>query len=221
MAAAARPSARLIGLLLGLPIAMAHALATFRGGHTWDERRLPVAHPDAVFDLRDNPFRDLISGPPRPDLTALSPPDLVLPQGDHLATLGQPAPWLVYGWEPAEATGTWASGPESWIVLAVPPGEHTLILGATAPLWGQRPQQVTIERPGYPPMEFTFSNGLWDLEPLSIPFRSERALSLIVLRPAHIVLPGHGDVRRLTLFVSGVGIKAGTAERRPPPHEGS
>jgi hypothetical protein len=204
-----------VGLLWTLPIAFAHGYATFRGGHTWSERRLLAAHPDAVWDLRDNPFRDQWKGAPPPDLRDRSPRDFRMPVGPYPLHAGQPVPWMVHGWEEPEAEGMWASEAESWIALAVPPGDYKLTLTASAPLWGATPQSVAIVRPGYPPLDVTFKRGLWDYEAIDIPFRSERAVSVIVLRPAHVVFPGQGDVRRATLFVKSLLLTSSAPPRRP------
>jgi len=196
-----------IGLLWTLPLALLHGIAVFRGGHTWDERRGLPAHPDAVWDTHDTPFRDLLLGPPEPDLRALVPRELLVSGGTHATRAGEEAPWLVYGWEPPEAQGTWASGPRSWIVVAAPPGEFVLTLTATAPALGTDRQRLTIARPGYPPLEFAFTKGLWEYERVVVPFQSTQALSLIELRPAYVARPGRGDVRPLTLFVAGLSVE--------------
>jgi hypothetical protein len=100
-------------------------------------------------------------------------------------------------------------------VVNVEAGDYKLTLTASAPLWGATPQSIAIVRPGYPPLDVTFKRGLWDYETIDIPFRSERAVSVIVLRPAHVVFPGHGDVRRATLFVKSLLLTPSAPPRRP------
>jgi hypothetical protein len=195
------------GALLALPAVVAHGGAVFVGGHTWEERRDPVGHPLAVWDARDSPFSDLLVGPPRPEVEALLPSAFHLPPGEHVTRAGEPVPWLLYGWEPPEPTGTWASGRESWIVLAVPPGDQVLSLMATAPHVRGRPQRLEIERPGAPPFEVALTEDLWNLQPVTIPFRPQAGVAVIKLRPAHTWLPGHGDVRRLTVFVASIRLE--------------
>jgi hypothetical protein len=94
-------------------------------------------------------------------------------------------------------------------VVAAPPGDYVLTLMATAPRVRGRPQRVDIERPGGSPFSVTFGDGLWNVQPLSIPFRPQAGVSIIKLRPAHVFRPGHGDVRRLTLFVVSLWLERG------------
>jgi hypothetical protein len=197
------------GALLALPVAAAHAAAVFLAGHTWEERRAVALHPQALWDLRDTPFSDLVLGPPEPDLSGLDPRPFRMAPGEHATRAGQSLPWLLHGWETAEPTGTWASGRESWIVVAVPPGDYVLTLMATAPRVRGRPQRLEIERPGGPPVEITFADGLWNVQPLPIHFRPEAGVAVLKLRPAHRFMPGHGDVRRLSVFVTALWLEPG------------
>ena len=209
MAAGLPPIGIRWGAVLALPAAVAHGGAVFVGGHTWDERRDPMGHPEAVWDVRDTPFADLLVGPPRPEIAALVPSAFRMPPGEHVARAGEPLPWLVYGWETPEPTGTWASGPESWIVVAVPPGDYAMTLMAAAPRVRGRPQRLAIERPGGPPLEVTFAEGLWNIQPVIIHFRPQAGVAIFKLRPAHTYKPGHGDVRRLSVFVASIWLDAG------------
>jgi len=204
-----------VGALLSLPALSAHGAAIFAGGHAWDERRAVAQHHEAVWDLSDSPFADLVFGAPRPD-----PRDLVavhqwMRPGDYITRAGRPAPWLVYGWEGAEAKGVWASGRESWLVLGVPPGDYQLTLIASAPQRRGRNQSLLVERPGEPPLELEFQKKLWDLEPLAIPFRAERNITVLKLRPAHTWMPGHGDVRPCSVFLAALRLERRTAELVP------
>lgn len=195
------------GALLSIPAALAHGAAVFVGGHTWDERRMVVHHPEAVWDLSDSPFSDLAFGPPRPDPADFAAASYFMRPGDHATRAGHPLPWLAYGWEEPEPTGVWASGRESWIVLATPPGDYVLTLTAAAPRRRRQGQRLEIERPGDPPLELTFSKDLWELEPLSIPFRADRNVTVLKLRPAHTWIPGHGDVRRCSVFAASLRLQ--------------
>lgn len=196
------------GALACLPAALAHGAAVFAGGHTWDERRQAVHDPAAMWDFRDSPWSDLVSGAPRPDPAAFSAVDYVLRPGDYITREGHASPWLAYGWEEPEPKGVWASGGESWIVVAVPPGDYVLTLIASAPRRGGREQRIVVERPGQPPLERAFARALWDLEPIAIPFRAERNLTVLKLRPAHTWMPGKGDVRRCSVFVESLRLEA-------------
>ncbi|HSD28374.1 MAG TPA: hypothetical protein VLL75_13820 [Vicinamibacteria bacterium] len=200
------------GAVLALPVAAAHAGAVFLGGHTWEARRAVALHPEALWDVRDSPFSDLVLGPPEPQVSGLDPRAFPMAPGEHPMRAGQSLPWLLHGWETAEPNGTWASGRESWIVVAVPPGDYVLTLMATAPRVRGRPQRLAIERPGGPPLEITFADGLWNVQPLPIPFRPEAGVAVFKLRPAHLFMPGHGDVRRLSVFVTALWLEPS----RPP-----
>jgi hypothetical protein len=199
------------GALFPLPAALAHAGAVFLGGHTWHERRDPVADPAAVWDVRDSPFSDVFAGPPRPDLAALVPAPFAMTLGEHPLRAGAPRPWLLHGWEAGEPTGTWASGPESWIAVAVPPGSYTLTLRATAPRSKGRPQRLLVHAPGAPAFEVTFGDGLWNEEPIAIRFRPSAGVSLVKIRPGHTWRPGRGDVRNLSLFVTALWLEKAMA----------
>ena len=93
--------------------------------------------------------------------------------------------------------------------MAVPPGDYVLTLMATAPRVRGRPQRLEIERPGGPPVEITFADGLWNVQPLPIHFRPEAGVVVLKLRPAHRFMPGHGDVRRLSVFVTALWLEPG------------
>jgi hypothetical protein len=168
---------------------------------------VPVAHPDAVWDMIDSPFSDLAKGPPPPDPTLLSPREFGMEPGEHPTRADDAAPWLAFGWEAREPTGTWASGHESWIVLAVPPGEYALTLTAAAPSVHGRTQRLEIQRPGGPSVEVAFSAGLWNFQAVTIMFRPEAGITLLKIRPAHTWRPGNGDIRRLSLFVSSLRLQ--------------
>jgi hypothetical protein len=190
------------GLLLALPAALANATAVFQGGYPWEARRQPAAHPEAVFDLRDSAFRDLLLGAPTPDPALFLPGAFSMLPGEYATQAGQSLPWLAFGWEPPEATGTWASGRESWIVLAVPPGDYALTLTAAAPRVRGRSQRLEVERPGGAPVQAELTGGPWDFQPISIGFRPEAGITVLKIHPRHTWSPGRGDVRRLSLFVS-------------------
>lgn len=202
------------GALLSLPAALAHGGAVFAGGHTWDERRAIILEPQAVWDLRDSPFSDLVFGAPPPDVADFSAARFFLRPGLHPTRAGAAAPWLVYGWEAPEPRGTWASGRESWIALAAPPGEYRLTLVASAPRLAGRAQRIEVERPGAAPLELGFAKQLWQFESLTIPFHAERNLTVLRLRPAHTWMPGHGDVRHCSLFLAGLRLTAVDATPR-------
>jgi hypothetical protein len=192
------------GALVCVPVAVAHGAAVFLGGQTWDARRRPEHAPEAVWDLRDSPFSDLAWGAPRPEPALLAPRHYRMLPATYPARQGQDLPWLVYGWEAPEPEGVWASGAESWIALAAPPGRYILVLYASAPRDGARPQRIRVERPGAPPLELELARGLWEFEHLLIPFEAQRALTLLKLFPSHTWLPGRGDVRRCSLFVASI-----------------
>ena len=199
------------GRSLGIAGRLAHRVgpgaAVLDGGYGWDRRREPAAHPDAVWDLRDSPFGDLMHGPPPPDPALFLPSAFRMAPGDHPTRAGEDAPWLAFGWEPLEPTGAWASGRESWIVLAVPPGDYTLALTAAAPLIQGHGQRLEIERPGGPPLEVAFTGGLWSFERVRIPFRPQAGITVLKIRPAWTWRPGRGDVRRLGFFVSSLWLQ--------------
>jgi hypothetical protein len=195
------------GSLVVLPIVLAQGAAVLDGGYGWDRRREPAAHPDAVWDLRDSPFGDLVHGPPPPDPALFLPSPFRMAPGDHPTRAGEDAPWLAFGWEPLEPTGAWASGRESWIVLAVPPGDYTLALTAAAPMIQGHGQRLEIERPGGPPLEVAFTGGLWSFERVRIPFRPQAGITVLKIRPAQTWRPGRGDVRRLSFFVSSLWLQ--------------
>jgi hypothetical protein len=203
------------GSLVALPVALAHATVVLDGRSAWDSRRVPVAHPDAVWDPRDSPFSDLVYGAPPPDPTLFLPSTFPMPLGEHEARAGDALPWLAFGWEEPEPTGTWASGRESWIVLAVPPGDYALTLTAAAPRVQNGGQRLEIERPGGPPVEVEFPGGLWEFQPVTIRFRPQAGVSVLKLRAAHTWRPGRGDVRRLSLFVTSLRLQRIPAEPAP------
>jgi hypothetical protein len=195
------------GSLVLIPVVLAHAAVVLDGGYRWDRRREPLAHPDAVWDLRDSPFRDLVQGPPTPNPAFFLPSAFAMAPGDHPTRAGDDVPWLAFGWESPEAAGTWASGRESWIVLAVPPGDYTLTLTAAAPLIHEHGQRLEIERPGGPPMEVAFAGGLWSFQPVTISFQPQAGITVLKIRPAETWRPGRGDVRRLGLFVASLRLE--------------
>ena len=196
-----------VGALLSLPAVLAHGAAVFRGGHTWDERREIVHNPEAVWDFHDSPFTDLAVGPPEPDPTGFAAIDYFMRPGDYITREGHAFPWLAYGWEKPEARGVWAAGRESWIVIAIPPGDYILTLIASGPRRRDQSQRLEVERPAQPPLELSFAKDLWELEPLAIPFRAEHNLTVLKLRPAHAWMPGHGDVRRCGIFLTALRLK--------------
>lgn len=53
-------------------------------------------------------------------------------------------------------------------------------------------------------MQVTFTRDLWEKERLSIPFRAERNVNVLELRPAHTWMPGRSDVRRRSLFLTAM-----------------
>jgi hypothetical protein len=201
-----------VGAILSIPVVVAHGAAVFEGGHTWDERRVPAQHPEAVWDFRDSPLADLVWGSPPPDPASFSAADYLMRPGDYITRAGRPAPWLVYGWEALEDNGVWASGAESWIVVATPPGDYVLTFVASAPRVRGRLQRLSVERPEGPPIEVDFTRALWQLEPLAIPFHAKDNLTILRLRPAHTSLPGHGDVRRCSFFLAALRL-AGAGPR--------
>jgi hypothetical protein len=192
------------GSLLAVPVALAHALTVLAGGYGWDARRDLAAHPDAAWDMHDSPWRDLLYGAPTPDEAAFLPDAFPMVPGEHPTRAGDSLPWLAFGWEAPEATGTWASGRESWIVLALPPGDYVLTLIAAAPRLEGRGQRLTIERPSGPPVEVAFAGGLWEFQPVAIRLRPQAGITVLKIRPAHAWQPGRGDVRRLTLFLASL-----------------
>ncbi len=196
-----------LGSLVGLPVVLIHAAAVLDGGNGWDRRREPTAHPDAVWDLHDSPFRDLVQGPPAPDPALFLPSAFRMAPGDHPTRAGDDVPWLAFGWEPLEPTGTWASGRESWIVLAVPPGDYALTLTASAPPVQGHGQRLEIERPGGPPLEVAFPGGPWNFQLVTIPFQPQAGITVLKIRPAQTWRPGRGDVRRLSLFVASLSLQ--------------
>jgi peptidyl-prolyl cis-trans isomerase A (cyclophilin A) len=131
-------------------------------------------------------------------------------EGDFVTREGRPLPWLAYGWEKPEPRGIWASGAESWIVIGAPPGDYVLTLIASAPSRRGRLQQIVVERPAEAPLEVAFTKQLWELEPLRVPFRAERNLSVLKLRPAHTQVLGHGDARRLGVFLAALRLQRST-----------
>jgi len=195
------------GALLSLPVALAHGASVFAAGHTWDERRMVVHHPEALWDFGDSPWSDLALGPPRPEPRDFAAVDYSMKEGDFVTREGRPLPWLAYGWEKAEAKGVWASGAESWIVIGAPPGEYELTLIVSAPSRRGRLQQLVVERPAEAPLELAFSKELWALEPLRVPFKAERNVTVLKLRPAHTQIVGHGDARRLSLFLAALRLQ--------------
>jgi hypothetical protein len=192
--------------LISLPVVVAHAAAVRDGRFTWDARRVPVAHADAVWDWRDSPFSDLFFGPPAPDPALFLPGASMLP-GEHPTRAGDVVPWLAFGWEAPEATGTWASGRESWVVLAVPPGDYTLTLTAAAPGPRDGGQRLEIVRPGGPPIAVAFTGGVWDFQPVTIPFRPDAGIAVLKIHPAQTFRPGRGDLRALSFFVSSLRLQ--------------
>ena len=201
------------GSLIAVPVVFAHGTAVLDGRFTWDARREPVAHPDAVWDTRDSPFAELAFGPPPPDPARFLPGAFPMLPGEHTTRAGDALPWLAFGWETPEPTGTWASGRESWIVLAVPPGDYALTLTAAAPRVKGRGQRLEIERAGRPPVEVVFSGGPWEFQPVTILFRPEAGVAVLKIRPAHTWRPGRGDIRRLTFFVSSLRLQHIPAHR--------
>jgi peptidyl-prolyl cis-trans isomerase A (cyclophilin A) len=195
------------GALMCLPAAIAHGASVFSAGHTWDERRRVVHHPEALWDFNDSPWSDLVSGPPRPDPARFAALDYSMKEGDFVTREGRPMPWLAYGWETPEPKGIWAAGNESWIVIGAPPGDYVLTLIASAPSRRGRLQQLVVERPAEAPLEVAFTKQLWELEPLSVPFKAERNVSVLKLRPAHTHVLGHGDARRLSLFLAALRLQ--------------
>ena len=209
MAGFCPPRAIALGCALSVPIAGIHAAYVFKGGHSWDERRQVDDNPAAVWDVRDSPFTDLIFGPPWPDAATLDAGRVAMLVGTHAISSERPAPWLVYGWEPTESAGVWASGSETWLAISLPaPGRYALVLQATAPVVGGRPQRLGISISGNAvERRHAFKSGLWDYQPvrMEIPYRS--GTILIRIEPDHIWFPGHGDVRRCTFFLQSIGLE--------------
>jgi hypothetical protein len=203
--------------LIALPALIAHGAIVLDGRFAWDARRVPVAHPDAVWDRRDSPLSDLVSGPPAPDPALFLPGDFLMRPGEHPTRTGDALPWLAFGWDAPEPSGIWATGRESWIVLAVPPGDYTLTLTAAAPRVRGHSQRLAIERPGGPPLEAAFTGGVWDFQPVSIPFRPEAGIAVLKIRPTDTWRPGRGDVRRLSFFVASLRLeRTRSGPERPP-----
>ena len=209
MAAFCPARAIALGCALCAPVVAIHAAYVFKGGHSWDERRQVDDNPAAVWDVSDSPFTDLVFGPPRPDAATLDAGRVAMPVGTHAISSERPTPWLVYGWEPTENAGVWASGSETWLAVSLPaPGRYALVLQATAPVVRGRPQRLGISISGNAvERRHAFETGLWDDEPvrMEIPYRS--GTIVIRIEPDHIWFPGHGAVRRCTFFLRSLGLE--------------
>lgn len=209
LAAFARPPWLRWGTLLLLPAVALHAGYVFLGGHAWDERRQVDSNPAAVWDVRDSPVSDLLFGPPRPDVLRLDPAHLAMELGQHTVGEATTSPWLVYGWESLEPAGLWASGVETWLAFSPPePGRYLLTLSVAAPQVGGETQELIIV-PADPAaaVSHVFSGGLWNYEqiPIEVPYRS--GVVVLRVRPRHIWMPGHGDVRRCSFYLRWLSLE--------------
>jgi hypothetical protein len=52
-----------------------------------------------------------------------------------------------------------------------------------------------------------FTGGLWDFQPVTIPFQPEAGIAVFKIRPAHTWRPGRGDTRRLSVFVASLRLQ--------------
>lgn len=202
---ASPPAIRRLAVVL-IPAAVLHALFVFAGGHTWDQRRQVDSNPAAVWDFVDSPFADLVVGAPTPRLDRLPRAALSMALGRHLSGLGGENEWFVYGWEPPEANGIWASGRESWIAFkALTPGDYTLSISAAAPSSNGQMQRLVLQIDrGEDRSVYLFDHDLWQYEDIQFDFRYDGGVTLLRIRPRHTWFPGHGDLRRCSFFVRWV-----------------